>query len=231
MSCENVQERISLLVDRNLPAGERETVLEHIGSCRPCGVHFEEIQKQRAMLLGIPAPAVPPALTARLQVLASHERERRLTRVNISARLRWWAGRVELMLDHLMRPVALPFTGGLLSAALIFAVIVPRLSFSHDMTGRELMIDPGTVATMPWGSAAIPATENVVTAASDGLNVVDMILDETGKVVDWSVVRGELTGDMKSIILFSHFPPASVMGMATSGKIRVIQAPPMTVRG
>jgi hypothetical protein len=61
---------------------------------------------------------------------------------------------------------------------------------------------------------------------------VDLTIDETGKVVDWTVVKGVITADMKSVILLSTFQPATNMGMATSGKIRVVQfAPSVTVRG
>jgi hypothetical protein len=62
--------------------------------------------------------------------------------------------------------------------------------------------------------------------------VVDLTIDETGKVVDWNIVRGELTPDMESVIMFSRFEPATNMGMATEGQIRMVQfAPSETVHG
>jgi hypothetical protein len=61
---------------------------------------------------------------------------------------------------------------------------------------------------------------------------VDLTIDETGRVVDWTVVKGVITQDMKSVILLSTFQPATNMGMPTSGKIRMVQfAPSATVRG
>ena len=59
---------------------------------------------------------MPDALAERLRVLASHERERLLLRVNLAVRLRNWKERVQLSFDNMMRPLALPFAGGLLSA-------------------------------------------------------------------------------------------------------------------
>ena len=50
MSCENVQERISLLLDRQLEADERGNVLAHLESCRQCETRLESIQSLRAGL-------------------------------------------------------------------------------------------------------------------------------------------------------------------------------------
>ena len=41
MSCETVQERISLLLDCKLPAIEREFVLAHLNTCDQCAERFE----------------------------------------------------------------------------------------------------------------------------------------------------------------------------------------------
>jgi len=238
MSCENVQELISLLLDAKLAGGEWENALAHIKACRRCEAHFEWMQGQRKILRTMAAPAVPAPLTTNLRVLASHERERQLARVSFSTRMARWGSRVQLAFDNLMRPVALPFTGGLLSTLLMFGLLVPSLSFSHDLSGREFLTVPvGRVVTNAWDEVAdadddFPRIEQPTASSSDYVNVVDMTIDNTGKVVDWSIVRGELTEDMKSMILFSKFQPATAFGVATSAKIRVVQScPSATVRG
>jgi hypothetical protein len=238
MSCENVQELISSLLDGKVPAGERESVLAHIGECRKCSGHLESLETQRALLRHMAHAPVPPALSAKLRVLSSHARERQLARVSFGTRLRLWASRVELEFDNLMRPVALPFTGGLLSTLLLFGLLMPSLSFSHQTGGHEFTTSPiGRIVTNPYDQMAdadsdFPRIESVNSNPSDYINVVDLTIDESGKVADWKVVRGELTEDMKSIILFSRFEAATNMGVATSGKIRMVQLlPSATVRG
>ena len=44
MSCENVQKRISLLLDRQLAPGERSDVLAHLETCRSCASEFASMQ-------------------------------------------------------------------------------------------------------------------------------------------------------------------------------------------
>jgi anti-sigma factor RsiW len=236
MSCENVQELVSALLDGRVAAEEEEVVLAHIGTCRQCGSHFETLQTQRMLVRSLAQPAIPEGLTASLKVMASHERERRLARISFSVRVQRWTSRIHLAFDNLMRPVALPFTGGLLSTMLIFALLVPNLSFSHDIRGQEFFTAPvGSLVTNPYGQigepdAYVPRIESMADPISDYVNVVDLTIDARGKVVDWSVVRGQLTDDMKSIILFSTFTPATAFGVDTSSRIRISQSLPPCVR-
>jgi hypothetical protein len=113
MSCDNVQERISSILDRDTAAAVRENVLAHIGSCRQCSDYLAQQQTVREAVRGLNPPPVPAALSSKLRVMASHERERQLTRVTFAARLRNFHSRFQLFIDNLMRPLAFPFAGGL----------------------------------------------------------------------------------------------------------------------
>src|ERR1044071_10420519 len=99
MSCDNVQELFSPLIDHKVAAGESEKVLAHIESCKDCSSQFESMQKMRATLRSMNDVPVPPALTAKLRVVASHERERRL-RGTPARSLRYWSDRAQLWLQH-----------------------------------------------------------------------------------------------------------------------------------
>jgi hypothetical protein len=253
MSCENLQELISLTLDGKVPEEERENVFDHARVCRECGAHLSSLQTQRAILRKMAQTPMPADLAARLSVLASHERERQLARISVRERMRRLLASANLAFDNLARPVALPLTGGLVSAMLLFGLMVPTLSFAYKTSGHESHADAvfeqlsrrdlfpttfptGHIVTNPYGQTDddddFPRIEPVDSVPSDFLNIVDLTIDETGKVVDWNVVKGVITADMKSVILFSSFEPATNMGMATSGKIRMVQfAPSVTVHG
>jgi hypothetical protein len=204
-------------------------MLAHLESCRDCSVYYESMGKLRADLGRLAQPPVPARLTARLRVLASHERERRLTRVSLSARISAWAARAELAFDNLMRPMALPIAGGLLSALLLFSVLVPNLSFAHNFTDQSFFTVPvGLVVEQVGGSVVKPIGNAPRIASADAdipadSNVVDLMVDENGHVSDYYVVHGKLTPDVQSIILFSQFMPATNLGVPVSAKVRVIQ--------
>jgi hypothetical protein len=54
-------------------------------------------------------------------------------------------------------------------------------------------------------------------------NVVELTIDENGRVIDYSVSHGKLTPDLQSIIMFSQFQPATLLGLRTSGKVQIVQ--------
>jgi hypothetical protein len=233
MSCENAQELISLLLDGRLPDEERENVVAHAGICRECGTQLAALQTQRAALRKMAQAPVPEPLATRLNVLASHERERQLSRVSIRERARRMAASADLVFQNLMRPVAVPVTGGIFSTLLLFGLMMPNLSFSHTNGGYDFSTAPqGSLVATPWDLGADDDAENFPVfaspdqAKSDYVNIVNLTIDESGRVADWSIVRGQLTDEMKDIIMFSHFEPATFFGIRTQGTIQVWQGLP-----
>ena len=234
MSCENVQERISLLLDGQLPEAGREDMLAHAEVCRECGTHLASLQTQRAILRKMAQTPMPDDLAAQLSVMASHERERQLARRSIRERVRRFAENVDLTFDNLMRPVALPLTGGLLSTLLLFGLMMPSLSFSHSTGGYDdfSTLPQGSIVTNPYDQGAdddaadFPLFASPDQPNSDYVNIVNLTIDESGRVADWSIVRGQLTDEMKSIILLGRFVPATTFGIRTSGTIQVRQSLP-----
>ncbi len=231
MSCEHVQELISPLLDRRLAGEERENALAHIQSCRECSARMESSESLRAALRAMNRPPVPADLSAKLRVMASHASARQVTRASLSNRWRNWAEEVQLWFDNLMRPVALPFAGGIASALVLFGLLVPNLSFHHNFVDQSLFTGPdGEVCALDPTGACIPAIDSASpwivrtdVDTPDDANVVWLTIDPNGKVSDYAVERGQLTPELESIIMFSHFTPANVLGLPTSAKVKAVQ--------
>jgi anti-sigma factor RsiW len=232
MSCDNVQERVSSYLDRELPVAERENVLAHIGSCRDCGAYLEAQLEVRTTLRSMSQASVPAELTAKLRVAASHDRQRKLARATLSSRWRDVQDRLQLALDNMMRPLALPFAGGLASSMMIFGLLVPSLTFHHAFAdealftyadGEVVMMAPnGTYTSVPESENA-PRIQRADVAPPETANVVDLMVDPTGRVSNWSLVQGELTPDLVNIIMLGQFNPATNMGVPIPSKIRAFQ--------
>jgi hypothetical protein len=230
MSCDNVRDRISLLLDHQTAGAERERMLAHLAGCQACGARYESLRDMKRVMGGMSRTPVPPDVQVELRALAARERARQLSRLSHGSRLSYWAGRLRMEFDNLMRPLALPFAGGVCAALLAFGMLVPNLSFAH-----HLYLDDPAVAlpTNPDGKVVgvigeIPRVESIdasqASAPADG-TVVELTIDQKGRVRYYSVVRGELTRDMESIILFSYFTPATTFGQPTWGKVRVSLVP------
>ncbi|HTS66468.1 MAG TPA: zf-HC2 domain-containing protein [Candidatus Acidoferrales bacterium] len=224
MSCENVQKQIGLLLDRQLNHGEREHVLAHIETCRPCARKLESMQDLRATMGRMSNVQVPPELTARLRVAASHYRQSVERRRDFAARLRHFAACIRLEFDNMMRPLAVPFAGGLASSFACFLFLLPSLSFQHNYGLEPPLFRPepaivtgftdpdgtpvgATNVKMEWGSSLVTGDEVTLT----------VLVDPAGQVQDWNVYGDDLTPEMKSVILYSKFIPATVSGQPAWG--------------
>ena len=227
-----MHERISSLLDGMVTGEEREEVLTHLNACRACSAQWKAFESLSAGLRKLDRPRIPAGLTVQLRVLASHERVRQLARASFPARLQYWADRVKLQFDNLMRPVALPVAGGLLSALLLFSALVPNLSFRHDRSIEPplaLSSDPdGRI--VGW-SGVVPRLESVNAATEGDGTVVELIIDNQGNVADYAVRQGQLTPDLQNIILLSKFTPAMFFYQPAWGKIRVVFPARRSARG
>jgi len=220
MSCEQVREQISMMLDGQLTSSEWEALQAHTQRCRGCDARLEFMQNLRADMRNMTAPAVPANLTAQLRVMASHEYSRRMARVNVFALLRSWRGNLRLAFDNLMRPFAVPVTGGLFTALLLFSILVPSLRMMEAPSSRELWFPHSTnseptiaVHTDPEGEI-VGLDRNLHLEAGDATisgNETSLVLliDERGHVQDYYLSGGELTAEMKSLILLSRFTPAT----------------------
>jgi len=243
MSCQSVQERLSSFLDGMLAHAERERVSAHLEVCPECGECVQSMQSLRAALRSMGRIPVPGRLATQLRVVASHERQRPLSRASVSSRFGRWAQRAELWFENLMRPLALPFAGGLLSALLLFGMLVPNLSFRHnfsndlqlstasDPEGRlvESLPAPGSPTWLWKGDS--PRLEPADFVGSDDETVLELTIDDTGRVANYSVSHGRLTPEMEDIILYSQFTPATHNGRNTWGKTRVAFHTRRNVRG
>ncbi len=227
MSCQKVQEQIALMLDRQLASGEWEESVAHIQACRRCEAHLETMRNMHAGLRGMSHVSVPAGLSARLRVMASHEHARCELHATLSARFRNWTSNVHLCFDNLLRPFAVPVTGGLFTALLLFSILVPTLNPFQRSTAYE---PPLAVLTDPEGTIVGANKESLrlqpgsATITGNEVSLV-LLVDERGYVQDCYLSGGELTDEMKNLILFSRFTPATIDGQPTWGLKQVVFQP------
>lgn len=215
MSCQTVQKSLSALLDERLADEERNSVSQHLARCRDCAARWQDLLHVKKLLRDLPPVAVPEQLASELQVVASHQRAHHLATITLRSSVRHWLDGAKLFSDNLMRPLALPFAGGLLSALVLFTMLVPRLNFQR-LTGED-------VPTVFYTEASVE--EMPPFGFSYDETVVELTIDERGRITDYSVPHGKLTRDMLNnignMMLFSRFTPATWFGQPTSGKVLV----------
>ncbi len=94
MSCEDIQESLSLYCDDGLEPDERATCYQHLEVCPVCRAHLAEMRSIRRSLAMLPRPSVPadlvPAINAALVAKAAARNDRRnLTLGDVISELLW----------------------------------------------------------------------------------------------------------------------------------------------
>jgi hypothetical protein len=180
-------------------------------------------------LRSLPKPAPKTDLRTSLRVIASKERQRKLQRRDWKSRYAYWRDRFDLVCEELIRPLALPFAGGVFSTVLLFSMFVPSFIARVDASP-----DVPTMLTTQAGIRGLAP----FSANGDEL-VVDVIVDGQGRMVDYNVVTGatvlhspDTRRRLENMLLFTSFTPATQFGQPTRAKIRLwFQSSRVDVKG
>ena len=215
MNCRNVQNSLSAHIDGLLSGEERIEVSRHLSECGGCGARHEELVRVRRAVRGLPVAAPPADLTGALRVIASRERRRRMAPYRP---LRVLAGRFQLWADNLMRPMALPFAGGLVSAMLLFAMLIPSFSVRRNLAND---------VPVGWFTDAAVKFPDPFGFPEDDC-IVEVIIDGQGRVIDYTIQQGaeivnspEMRRQVENKLLFTGFTPATAFGQPTLGKVTI----------
>lgn len=163
-------------------------------------------------LRSLPRRMSPPDLTSRLRVVASRERLRAVGR-NIV-----FADRCRLFFDNLMRPLALPFAGGIFSTVLLFSMCMMPMYSVHASSTRD-------VPTILRTDAELLVTAPI--ASDSGDVIVDVTIDPEGRMIDYKIVSGNvafnepLRRSIEGTLLLTRFVPATAFGQPVEGRMRV----------
>jgi len=217
MNCDKVRKALSTLLGRGLGQGAFNGISEHLARCRECSTYAREMSGLRSELRALPMRTPPARLITQLQVLASREHMRQISRGTLTALLHFWWAESRFFFDNLMRPFALPFAGGLVSALFLFIMLAPGLQSPRRASGDVLL--SGLFAQSQATFAALPPFD-----FSEDDVVVLVTLDKDGSVIDYSIpnnVNAKLRNDIANMILFTNFQPATEFGMPIAGKMLV----------
>jgi hypothetical protein len=182
---------------------------------------------QERLLHSLPsmsARSVPPELNVALRVLASHQCKRQASRRNLAARVRHLQEWAQRFCDEFVSPMALPFTGGVASAIVLFGMcVVP----AYPLRARPIADVPSTdVPTVLSTAVAVKGISPFVTSADEV--VVDVWVDEEGRMFDYAIVAGasvlansHLRRRLENMLLFTEFTPATEFGRPMPSKVRL----------
>jgi hypothetical protein len=216
------------------PNDEHARVREHLEKCSDCQRQLESYRKLSA-LMSRATPATPPAdLAARIRVAVAQARETQEV-----GRLRKFGSRAHLLLENMLRPIALPATGGVISAMLVFVVVLQMIAPGMALTiPNDVPINLMREASLE-SLASFPALGPLDANQSGNVGqhglLIDVTVDSQGQMVDYQIMTGPndrvVRRQLEQVLMFSRFRPQMSFGRPTAGGHVVISFNEVRVRG
>ena len=212
--CTEAEDQFSAYLDGTLSGVAMADVREHLAHCPACSRSFAGSRATLAALAALPPLKPPPALALRLRVAVSQEKARTVASTIETLKLRW---------RNTVAPLAVQFSAGLLSAALLLGTVmllVGTFAAPEQAAARD---EPIGMATPPRLLFAAPPDRSSLEAPLNGSVVLRVFVDAEGRVYDYRVISG--TADPRSQaalaneMLWSVFAPARVFGEPVRGSV------------
>jgi hypothetical protein len=218
MNCIKAFSLLSLHLDGALEISQARAMDDHLKSCVQCQSEFSSLKQTKSLLSAVGRKAAPPDLALRVRLAIS--RQASAVRVTPFEKLRF---RLETALNVFM----VPATAGLLSAVVIFGLLIGFFaipSLNNDVP--TMLYTPPELAMAPFGLSN--------SISSDSL-VLEAYVDAKGRVQDYRVLSSPddtpiVDQQIKNMLIFTIFHPATSFGRPTPGRV-VLSFSHVNVRG
>lgn len=214
ISCHTAKRYSADYVDGRLRADKRSSVVAHLHDCDVCASYFEQILQVRKSLKTVPDRLIPQRLEASLRVIASRERAELLATRGSHWKAIWERWRFRI--NELMRPLAIPATGGLLSSVMLFGTFVFTISTTTRFVSYEV----------PVTYSARTEPNLVPVELRSHAVFLNMSIDSNGRIADYAVsdpeckFRADLEAQPANISIPS-MPTVFAVAQPISGDIEI----------
>lgn len=230
MNCQQAQRRLAGYLDGAIRSLDRARVSEHLDSCADCRQELDTFRRLSLCLAHVEPVAVPADLATRIRVQASQTRSFR-------GNVRYWWGRAKLVFENILEPLAVPATGGILTALVVFILLVQNIlvgvptGFVPGDLPLNLVQQAQVESLAPFPVPGLVASDRDPAAAI----TVEATVDAQGDVVSYRIVSGRsdaaVRNQIEQVLLFSRFRPRLDFGRPTNGGRVMIGFGEIRVRG
>ena len=211
MNCRSAASRIRSYVDGQLGWFQRKVVRRHLLQCSECFEQYEGSEVVHDFVRDQQEITAPASLRTRI-LLAT------------SGAVRWHPiSQAKLWLENWLQPLAVPAFGGVLSAMVLFGVLISHLSFVRGGLVDDI---PLTYLTQTW-IAGPTITEAPQLVVPEDI-IVEVFVNRDGRVYDLRMVKVpaasphlalKLKSQVASALLTAKFAPAMNFGRPVLGSL------------
>jgi Putative zinc-finger len=230
MNCRQALRRLPGYLDGAIASYDHVQVSEHLDSCMDCREQLERYRRVSVCLGHVQRVAPPADLATRIRVQVSQVRT-----CWGAARNAW--NRAVLVFENILEPLAVPATGGIVTALVVFVLVVQNIMVGVPMgvVPNDLplnLVQPAQVESLaPFAVPGLVATEG----NPAGALMIEATLNAQGDVVFYQILSGPnddaIRGQIEQVLLFSRFRPRLSFGRPMDGGRVLIGFSEVRVRG
>jgi hypothetical protein len=232
MNCRETERHLPGYVDGAIRSENHARVRDHLESCGDCREQLERYRRLAVCLASL-EPAQPPQdLALRIRISAAQ------LRPEITFGRRLWM-RAVMVFENILEPFAVPATGGILTALVVFVLVVQNMLVGVPL-GRAVPNDRSLTFFQPAqleSLASFPVPGVVATEGNpdSGYLQLEATLNSRGEVVSYKILSGPdnpaVQRQIDQVLLFSRFRPELSFGRPTNGGRVVLSFSEVRVRG
>src|SRR6204780_2735931 len=218
MNCAQAKHHLAGYLDGAISASAHERVRTHLADCRDCFGELENYPRLAVCLASVSPAPVPSDLALRIRLEASRVQ----SRVSVFQRL--WS-RAVLTFENILRPIAVPATGGVLTALVAFVLIVQNILVGVPMGGivpNDLALNivrPARLESL--APFPVPGVVGASAHSESGELLLEATLNASGEVVYYKILSGPndqaVQHQLDQVMLFSRFRPQFSFGRPQAG--------------
>jgi hypothetical protein len=237
MECDRVKRLLPGYLDGALPSRAwsetHRMIRQHLELCGDCQEELQHYFALSSLMSRVERPAPPADLALRIRVAAAQRLSDNPWH-HYALRARTWA---QLILENILEPLALPATGGLTVALVVFVLVCQLLGMGAPL--RAGSNDSPTNLLQPARLEALapfPVT-GMEESGHSGPHalLVAATVNARGEAVTYEILSGPdnptIRRQLDLVLLFSRFRPQMSFGRFTSGGRVVLSFSDISVKG
>jgi len=226
-NCQRTKSLLSRYLDGAVTGAEMQAVAAHLQACSDCSREFLLLKGTQTAVAALGRKKAPPELALKLKLALSREASRTPSRRFQGMRLQ---------LEHAFNVFMVPATAGALSAIICFGLLMGFFALPSPLQAANDVELPMTFYTTPELRPYPDFVRPTLASNSSGSVTVEAVVGEDGRVQDYRVVSDpdgedqQVTAELKNLMIFTQFNPATRFGVPTTGRV-VLSFEKINVKG
>jgi hypothetical protein len=208
MKCIEAKSMFSPYLDGAVTGTEMMALTRHLDGCGRCQGEYVSLRHMQQLLTSVGRRQAPADLSLKLRLAISRE---------VAQSRRPYFHDVWIRVENAVRGFMVPATAGLATAVVIFGFLMGFLALPLQSNADV----PLSLNTAPRLQQS--AFETAVDSIADDSLVIEAYVDSNGRVEDYRVLSSPqdakgLPSQVKNMLIFTTFRPATSMGQPTAGR-------------